>query len=78
MNDFLATSPFDLYELSLFQLVVKNRSFTKAAQAAGLTQSAITRQIQNMERSLNIALLERTTRSVRLTRPGEFLFQESV
>ena len=78
MNDFLATSPFDLYDLSLFQLVVKNRSFTKAAQAAGLTQSAITRQIQSMESSLNIALLERTTRSVRMTRPGEFLFQESV
>jgi DNA-binding transcriptional LysR family regulator len=78
VNEFLSTSPFDLYELSLFQLVVKHRSFTKAAQAAGLTQSAITRQIQGMENSLGVELLERTTRTVRLTKPGEFLFQESV
>lgn len=77
MNDFLNTSPFDLYELSLFHLVVKHRSFTKAAQAAGLTQSAITRQIQGMENSLGVSLLERTTRSVGLTKAGEFLFHES-
>jgi DNA-binding transcriptional LysR family regulator len=77
MNQFLQTSPFDLYELSLFNLVVKHRSFTKAAAAAGLTQSAITRQIQGIENSLGVELLERTTRSVGLTRAGEFLFQES-
>ena len=77
MNDFLNTTPFDLYELSLFHLVVKHRSFTKAAEMAGLTQSAITRQMQGMECSLGIDLLERTTRSVRATQAGEFLFHES-
>ena len=77
MNELLATVPFDLYELSLFHLVVKHRSFTKAAELAGLTQSAITRQMQGMENSLGIDLLERTTRSVRVTKAGEFLFHES-
>jgi len=77
MHEYLNTVPFDLYELYLFQLVAKHRSFTKAANAAGLTQSAITRQIQGMENSLSLNLLERTTRSVRLTPAGEFLFQES-
>src|SRR5688572_827527 len=77
MNDFLATAPFDLYELSLFHLVVKHRSFTKAAGVAGLTQSAITRQMQGMENSLGIDLLERTTRTVRITPAGEYLFRES-
>ena len=77
VNDFLNTAPFDLYELSLFHLVVKHRSFTKAAELAGLTQSAITRQMQGMENSLSLDLLERTTRSVRVTAPGEFLFRES-
>ena len=77
MNHFLQTSPFDLYELSLFNLVVKHRSFTKAATAAGLTQSAITRQVQGIENSLGVELLERTTRSVSMTKAGEFLFQES-
>ena len=77
MNEFLATAPFDLYELHLFHLVAKYRSFTKAAEIAGLTQSAITRQIQGMENSLGVELLERTTRSVRMTEAGEFLFRES-
>jgi DNA-binding transcriptional LysR family regulator len=77
MHEFLSTAPFDLYELSLFHLVVKHRSFTKAAEAAGITQSAITRQMQGMENSLGIDLLERTTRSVRVTLAGEFLFRES-
>jgi DNA-binding transcriptional LysR family regulator len=77
MNQFLATVPFDLYELSLFHLVVKNRSFTKAANLAGLTQSAITRQIQGIEHALDLELLKRTTRSVVPTPAGEFLFAEA-
>ncbi len=78
MNDYLATVPFDLYQLHLFHLVVKHRSFTRAAELAGLTQSAITRQMQAMETSLGIDLLERTTRSVRITPAGEYLFSESI
>ena len=77
MNEFLATTPFDIYELTLFRLVVKHGSFTKAAEIAGLTQSAITRQIQGIENSLGLDLLERTTRRVRVTAAGEFLFNES-
>jgi len=77
MNRFLSTVPFDLYELALFHLVVKHRSFTKAAEIAGLTQSAITRQMQGVENSLGIQLLERTTRNVRVTPAGEFLYHEA-
>jgi DNA-binding transcriptional LysR family regulator len=77
LNRFLSTVPFDLYKLTLFHLVVKHRSFTKAAETAGLTQSAITRQIQGIESSLGIQLLERTTRSVKVTPAGEFLFREA-
>jgi DNA-binding transcriptional LysR family regulator len=77
MHEYLATAPFDLYELHLFHLVAKHGSFTKAAEIAGLTQSAITRQIQGMESSLGVALLERTTRCVRLTEAGKFLVGES-
>src|ERR1041385_2192193 len=77
MHRFLSTVPFDLYELALFHLVVKHRSFTKAAEIAGLTQSAITRQMQGVENSLGIQLLERTTRTVRVTPAGDFLYRES-
>ncbi|HSI11586.1 MAG TPA: LysR family transcriptional regulator [Chthoniobacter sp.] len=77
MNEYLLTKPFDLYELFLFRLVVQQGSFTRAAQMAGLTQSAITRQVQGVEARLGMELLERTTRSVRTTPAGEFLFHES-
>lgn len=78
MHEYLKTAPFDLYELYLFHLVAKHRSFTKAAEAAGLTQSAMTRQMQGMEESLGVDLLERTTRSVRITQAGEFLQREAL
>jgi DNA-binding transcriptional LysR family regulator len=78
VHDYVSTTPFDIYELHLFHLVAKHRSFTKAAQVAGLTQSAVTRQMQGMENSLGVSLLERTTRSVRMTPAGEFLFGESI
>ena len=77
MNEFLATGPFDLYELQLFQLVAEHQSFTKAARVAGLTQSAITRQISGMEHRLGVTLFERTTRSVRLTAAGAALHARS-
>jgi DNA-binding transcriptional LysR family regulator len=57
--------------------VVKHHSFTKAAETAGLTQSAMTRQIQGMENSLGVPLLNRTTRVVEVTPAGAFLFREA-
>jgi DNA-binding transcriptional LysR family regulator len=77
MNEYLTLVPFDLYRLTLFRLVVEHGSFTRAAQAAGLTQSAVTRQVQAMEAALGLGLLERTTRSVRLTPAGAYLLEES-
>ncbi|HEV2248564.1 MAG TPA: LysR family transcriptional regulator [Terriglobia bacterium] len=77
MNKLLASPPFDLYELTLFQFVADTGSFTRAAERAGLTQSAITRQIHGMEERLGALLFERTTRHVALTRAGRLL-QEKV
>lgn len=77
MNEFLPTTPFDLYELHLFHLVALHRSFTKAAEVAGLTQSAVTRQVQGVEAALGIDLFERTTRSVQLTAAGRALWGEA-
>jgi DNA-binding transcriptional LysR family regulator len=73
VHEFLKTAPFDIYGLHLFHLVADRRSFTKAAEAAGLTQSAVTRQMQGIEASLGVALFERTTRSVHLTPAGQML-----
>ncbi|MGH7995197.1 MAG: LysR family transcriptional regulator [Opitutaceae bacterium] len=73
MNECLLTAPFDLYELQLSDLVAKHRSFTKAAEMAGLTQSAVTRQVRGIESALGLQLFERTTRTVRLTSAGQAL-----
>lgn len=78
MNEYLPTVPFDIYELHLFHLVARHGSFTKAAEIAGLTQSAVTRQVQGMEASLGVALFNRTTRAVHLTDAGRMLAAQSV
>jgi DNA-binding transcriptional LysR family regulator len=76
-NQLLSNPPFDLYELTLFQFVAETGSFTRAAERAGLTQSAMTRQIHGMEERLGALLFERTTRHVALTRAGRLL-QEKI
>ena len=77
VHEFLGSTAFDLYELNLFRLVASHGSFTRAAAAAGLTQSAMTRQVQALEQTLGVELFERTTRNVRLTEAGKFLLGES-
>lgn len=77
MNDYLNKHPFDLYDLNLFQLVADTGSFTQAAQSVGLTQSAVTRQIRDMEDQLGVPLFERTTRCVYLTAAGKLLLSRS-
>lgn len=77
MQQYLAGKPFDLYALHLFHLVVKHRSFTQAARVAGLSGSALTRQIQALEQRLGLVLLNRTTRSVQVTEAGEYLSTEA-
>lgn len=76
-HEYLATRPVDLHALHLFELVASLGGFTRAAEAAGLSQSAVTRQIQNMEEKLGAPLLERTTRKVTLTDAGRQLLIEA-
>jgi DNA-binding transcriptional LysR family regulator len=77
MNEYLAQVPFDLYTLSLFRLVAEQKSFTRAAERAGLTQSAVTRQIKLIEDKLGVPLFMRTTRNVVPTPAGLWLLGES-
>ncbi|HWQ92977.1 MAG TPA: LysR family transcriptional regulator, partial [Clostridia bacterium] len=55
-NQLLSGPPFDFYELTLFSLLAETGSFTRAAERAGLTQSAMTRQIRGMEKRLGTQL----------------------
>lgn len=53
--------------------VGREQSFTKAAAKLGVSQSALTQTIRQLEMRLGVRLLTRTTRSVSLTAAGERL-----
>lgn len=61
-------------DLLAFIAVARERSFTKAAAQFGLSQSALSHTIRQLEARLGIRLLTRTTRAVSLTDAGERLF----
>ena len=67
----------DLYSLHLLRLVAKFRGFTAASKACGLSQSALTRQVQMIEGKLGIKVFDRTTRTVTITEPGAVLLRET-
>ena len=54
-----------------FLLVAESRSFTHAAGALGVTQPSLSALIQDLEDTLGLKLLERSTRNVTLTEAGE-------
>jgi DNA-binding transcriptional LysR family regulator len=60
-----------------FVQVVESGSLTEAGRRAGLTPSAVSKQISRLEESLGVRLLERTTRSVRATDAGLELCQRT-
>lgn len=67
----------DLKELKSFVVVAEVGSFTEAAGTIGISQSALTRQIQSLEEKVGRQLLSRTTRITRLTPEGEFWLEKS-
>src|SRR5689334_5655713 len=50
--------------------IADHASFRRAAEALHITQTALSRRLQNLESFLGVKLVERTTRSVALTRLG--------
>ena len=67
----------DLSKINWFIEVAKFESFTKAAQHLGVTSSAVSKQVQNLEQELRIKLLTRTTRKVSLTEEGSIFFEKA-
>lgn len=63
----------DLSELAAFDAVARHRSFRRAAEERGVTASAISHAVGNLEGRVGLRLLNRTTRSVSLTDAGAML-----
>jgi LysR family transcriptional regulator, glycine cleavage system transcriptional activator len=61
--------------LLAFEAAARNLSFTKAASELFLTQSAVSRQIQQLEEHLGLKLFERRARTLLLTESGQLLYR---
>jgi len=57
-------------EMTAFVVVVKLRSFTKAAEVLQLTQQGVTRMVQRIERSIGRKLLDRSSHKITVTPEG--------
>jgi DNA-binding transcriptional LysR family regulator len=66
----------DVLGIQGFVAVAQHGSFQRAAASLAISQTALTRRLQNLEAELGISLVERTTRTVALTPVGrDFLPQ---
>ncbi|MGB0747803.1 MAG: LysR family transcriptional regulator [Magnetospiraceae bacterium] len=65
----------DWDKLRIFYAVADAGSFTHAGEDLNLSQSAVSRQISNLERSLNCALFHRHARGLILTEQGDLLYR---
>jgi DNA-binding transcriptional LysR family regulator len=61
--------------LLAFEAAARNLSFTKAAAELHLTQSAVSRQIQQLEEHLGLKLFERRARTLLLTENGQLFYR---
>jgi len=66
----------DLNLLRLFQAVAESHNFRAAADRRGVTRSAVSQAVRRLEDGLGVALVQRSTRSVRLTEAGEALYRQ--
>ncbi|CAX60798.1 LysR family transcriptional regulator [Erwinia billingiae Eb661] len=64
---------YTLRQLRVFVAVAQQGSFSQAGQLIGLSQSAVSHSIKELEGEMGIRLLDRTTREVLLTEAGEQL-----
>ncbi|MHB1681351.1 MAG: LysR family transcriptional regulator [Bacilli bacterium] len=63
--------------LLTFVTIVERKNFTRAAEELHLTQSAVSREIQVLEKKYCVKLFDRTNKYVRLTKAGEVLYHHA-
>ena len=61
--------------VSVLASVVESGSFTRAGEILGLTASGVSRSVSRLEERIGVRLLDRSTRSLRLTNEGARLYE---
>ena len=69
----MAEIPFTLDQLRILKAIVDEGSFKKAADSLFVTQPAVSLQVQNLEKQLEIAIFDRGGRKAQLTEAGKLL-----
>jgi len=69
---------FELSQVRCFVAVAEELHFNRAAERLNMTQSPLSRQIRLLEHQVGTQLVDRTSRSVRLTAAGKSFFPEAV
>lgn len=64
-----------LNHMSYFVEVVKAKTFRGAAEALGMPNSTLSRKISELEKTIGLRLLHRTTRKIELTEAGQIYYQ---
>lgn len=66
----------NLADIRSFVLIAQLGNFTKAAEALSVSRSHVSRQISGLEAQMGVTLLNRTTRTLRLTHAGERFYHD--
>ena len=67
-----------LRQIQYFQAVVRNNSFSEAAEECYISQSAVSQQIKALEQGPGFPLLERRNRKSVLTPAGEHFYKKNL
>ena len=67
----------EIRQLKYFAAVADTLNFSRAAETLFISQSALSKQIADLERELGMVLLQRDKRSVRLTPAGKVFLNEA-
>ena len=74
-NDEMKIDSHNLNDLMYFSQVVEHGGFSAAERVLGISKSRLSRRLTELEASLGVRLLQRSTRKLALTEAGQLFYQ---